>query len=104
LREPDPVGRDGHRLLVTWSCPRTLHALIGRIADRLRTPRPDALLITFGWNAGVAATGPRSRLVLVLGVQMLLALRPGALLGHELGHQRNRLTEPARYHPRPSPG
>nr|WP_221381948.1 M48 family metallopeptidase [Actinoplanes polyasparticus] len=83
----------------------TLHTLIGRIADRLETPRPDVVLITFGWNAGVATTGPRPQRVLILGVQLLLALRPAevvALLGHELGHlkyadvRRDTLTAPAR--------
>jgi heat shock protein HtpX len=67
----------------------TLHAIIGRIAERLDTPRPDLVLITFGWNAGVVTTGPRPRRVLILGVQFLLALRAQevvALLGHELGH------------------
>ncbi|MCY1144271.1 M48 family metallopeptidase [Actinoplanes sp. Pm04-4] len=83
----------------------TLYEVMERIADRLETPRPDAVLITFGWNAGVLTTGPRPRRVLILGVQLLLALRPAevvALLGHELGHlkyadtRRGLLTAPAR--------
>ena len=84
----------------------TLHALIGRIAERLDAPRPDVVLFTFGWDAGVLTTGPRPRRVLVVGVQLLLALRPQevvALLGHELGHlkyadpRRALLTAPARH-------
>ncbi|WP_249999171.1 M48 family metallopeptidase [Actinoplanes sp. M2I2] len=83
----------------------TLHAIIGRIAERLDTPRPDVVLITFGWSAGVVTVGPRPRRVLFLGVRLLLALRPQevvALLGHELGHlryadtRRVLLTAPAR--------
>ncbi|MFC3742837.1 M48 family metalloprotease [Paractinoplanes deccanensis] len=82
-----------------------LHALIERIAAALGTPRPDIVLFTFGWNAGVVVTGPRPRRVLVVGVQLLLALRAEelvAVLGHELGHlayadnRRLLLTMPAR--------
>ncbi|MFF5078565.1 M48 family metalloprotease [Actinoplanes sp. NPDC000266] len=81
------------------------HALIDRIAAELGTPKPDVVLFTFGWNAGVTVTGPRPRRVLVVGVQLLLALRAEevvALLGHELGHlayadnRRLLLTMPAR--------
>ncbi|XVU21547.1 M48 family metalloprotease [Actinoplanes sp. CA-054009] len=83
----------------------TLHALIDRIATEIGAPTPDVVLITFGWDAFVTVTGPRPRRVLVLGTQLLLALRPEelvALLGHELGHlayadnRRLLLTEPAR--------
>ncbi|XVV08756.1 M48 family metalloprotease [Actinoplanes sp. CA-131856] len=81
------------------------HALLDRIAAELGAPKPDVVLFTFGWNAGVVVTGPRPRRVLVVGVQLLLALRADelvALLGHELGHlayadnRRLMLTMPAR--------
>ena len=83
----------------------TLYALLARIAERLDAPRPDVVLITIGWNAGVVTTGPRPQRVPIIGVQLLLALRPQeviALLGHELGHlkyadpRRSVFTAPAR--------
>ncbi|MEV4351001.1 M48 family metalloprotease [Actinoplanes sp. NPDC049596] len=86
----------------------------GFASDRLLTlstdpeplrPTPDVVLFTLGWDAFVTVTGPRPRRVLVLGAQLLLALRAEevvALLGHELGHlayadnRRLLLTMPAR--------
>jgi Zn-dependent protease with chaperone function len=81
------------------------HGLIDRIADEVDAPRPDVLLFNFSWNAGVFAAGWRRRRVLVLGVPLLLSLRPQevvALIGHELGHikyddnRRILFTQPAR--------
>ncbi|WP_127502724.1 M48 family metallopeptidase [Actinoplanes solisilvae] len=83
----------------------TVYALIDRIAERVDAPRPDIVLFDFGWNAGVLTVGPRPQRVLIVGVRLLLALRPQevvALLGHELGHlkysdtRRLMLTMPAR--------
>jgi heat shock protein HtpX len=65
------------------------HALIDRIAERIGAPKPDLVLFDFDANASVTTTGPRPRRILVVGVRLLLALRPDevvALLGHELGH------------------
>ncbi len=81
------------------------HGLIDRIAAEVDAPRPDVLLFNFTWNAGVVCTGWRRRRVLILGVPLLLCLRPQevvALIGHELGHlkyddnRRSLVTQPAR--------
>ncbi len=84
----------------------TVDALIDRIATEIGAPKPDVLLFDFSWNAGVVDTGVlRRQRVMVLGVPLLLALRPQevvALIGHELGHlkyadtRRALLTQPAR--------
>ncbi|MDY7090679.1 MAG: M48 family metalloprotease [Actinomycetota bacterium] len=81
-------------------------ALISRVATEISAPKPDVLLFDFSWNAGVVDTGIlRRQRVMVLGVPLLLALRPQevvALIGHELGHLkyadslRSLLTQPAR--------
>lgn len=84
----------------------TVEAVIDRIAAEIGAPKPDVLLFDFRWNAGVVHTGVlRRQRVMVLGVPLLLALRPQevvALIGHELGHlkysdaRRSLLTQPAR--------
>jgi len=84
----------------------TVDALIDRIATEIGASKPDVLLFDFRWNASVVDTGVlRRRRVMVLGVPLLLALRPQevvSLIGHELGHlkysdaRRSLLTQTAR--------
>ncbi|BFU43605.1 M48 family metalloprotease [Krasilnikovia sp. MM14-A1004] len=82
-----------------------VHGLIDRVAASLDVPAPDVVILDSAFSAGVATVGLRRRRVLVLGVPLLLALRPQqvvALIGHELGHlkyddnRRALLTQPAR--------
>jgi len=67
----------------------TLRALIERVARETGAPLPEVLAFDFSWNAAAAVVGVRRTRVLLLGVPMLLALKPQelvALIGHELGH------------------
>jgi Zn-dependent protease with chaperone function len=97
-----PLIRD-HYVVERGNAP-ILHRVIDRVAADLEAPRPDLVLIDFGWNAGTTRVGLRQTRVLFLGVRLLLALTPQqlvALIGHELGHlkyedsRRGLLLQPA---------
>jgi Zn-dependent protease with chaperone function len=65
---------------------------LDRIADKLRSPRIDVVVITPEVNAGYGRFGWRRRRVLFLGLPFFAALSPPervALLAHELAHGIN---------------
>ncbi|WP_158566230.1 M48 family metallopeptidase [Micromonospora craterilacus] len=97
------ITRGAYRL--TRQRQPALHRLVARIADSVGAPVPDIIVLDRDWNAAAAVVGLRRTRVLVLGIPLLVALRPQelvALIGHELGHFRwadsrwRLLTQPAR--------
>ncbi|GIF77151.1 hypothetical protein Asi02nite_66690 [Asanoa siamensis] len=83
-----------------------LHALIDRVAVATGSPRPDIVAVDpHLWGAWTTVAGLRQRRILTLGIPLVASVESGelvALLGHELGHFKNRdsrrrmLTRPAR--------
>jgi heat shock protein HtpX len=69
-----------------------LHELVAAVARALDRPPPDLIVVDASWNAGWGQFGLRRRRVLLLGLPLLAALEPQervAVIGHELGHDRN---------------
>lgn len=69
-----------------------LFRVLDRIAEALRSPKIDGVVVTGDVNAGYGRYGWRQRRILFLGLPLLAASSPAerlALLGHELGHGIN---------------
>ena len=70
----------------------TLYALVAEVADALRTPSADLVVVDGEMNASWSEVGLRRRRVLTLGLPLLAALTSQervALVAHELAHGRN---------------
>jgi heat shock protein HtpX len=69
-----------------------LHELVAAVARALDRPPPDLIVVDASWNAAWGQFGLRRRRVLLLGLPLLAVLEPQervAVIGHELGHDRN---------------
>jgi Zn-dependent protease with chaperone function len=87
----DRLEPDAGHLFDRASAP-TLHDLAAEVARAVDRRPPDEIRISADWNASWRVVGARRRRVLTLGLPVLVALESPqrvALVGHEVGHERN---------------
>ncbi len=85
---PRPYRVPAEQVLDPESHPELMR-LIGDVADRVGSPRPDLVAVNSEYDAHVARAGFRARRVLSLGLPLLATLDERewvAVLGHELAH------------------